>query len=341
MSIFQKFSKNNTTRFTVILFLSMAVLIIIAISSILIGSVKIPLSDFLSLITSKEVSPSTHSIIINVRLPRTLAAMLAGAALSVSGSILQNVMNNSLASPSIIGVNSGAALFALIIFSIFPYYYPLIPIAAFIGAFFTAMTVFLVALKTGASRIAIILSGVAISNILSAAIDLISLLNPDQMLSATSFMLGGFSGITLSKLIFPSFYIIGGLFLSLLFAPSLNILNLGDDIASSVGMNVKRYRFIFIAIAALLAGSAVSFSGLLGFVGLLVPHITRLIIGTDSRQITPLSAIFGSIFVIACDILVRIMFAPYEIPVGIMMSFFGGPFFLWLLINQKRGRLNA
>ncbi|MEE0880147.1 MAG: iron chelate uptake ABC transporter family permease subunit [Turicibacter sp.] len=136
-------------------------------------------------------------------------------------------------------------------------------------------------------------------------------------------------------------YIFTGLALSLLFAPSLNILNLGDELAGAVGMNVKKYRFIFIAIAALLAGSAVSFTGLLGFVGLLVPHITRMIIGTDSRHLIPLSAIFGAIFVIICDTLVRVIFAPYEIPVGIMMSFLGGPFFIWLLINQRRGRLNV
>lgn len=341
MNILLKCSTNKQTQFRVILLLSMAVLIIITISSILIGSVKIPFSDFLSFFFSKEVSRATYNIIFNVRIPRTLAAMLAGSALAVSGAILQTVMNNSLASPSIIGVNSGAALFVLIIFSLFPYYYSLIPIAAFIGAFLTAMIVFVVALKTGASRISIILTGVAISTILSAAIDLLSILNPDQMLSTTSFMLGGFTGITMSKLIFPSWYIITGLILSLLYSPSLNILNLGDEVAASVGMDIKRYRFIFIAIAALLAGSAVSFSGLLGFIGLLVPHVTRLIIGTDSRHIIPLSAIFGATFVIGCDILVRIIFAPYEIPVGIMMSFFGGPFFLWLLINQKRRRLYA
>lgn len=231
---------------------------------------------------------ANSNIILNVRIPRLIGALLAGSALSVSGTLLQSVMNNSLASPSIIGVNSGAAFFAVFIFACFPYQYELIPIAAFSGAFLTAIFVYLIALKTGASRISIILAGVAISNIISAGIDFLTLMQPDQLLGTTSFMIGGLTGLTLKKLYAPMVYIFIGLILSLLFAPSLNILNLGDELASAVGMNVKRYRFIYIAIAALLAGSAVSFAGLLGFVGLLVPHITRMIIGTDCRYLIPL-----------------------------------------------------
>lgn len=341
MNIWPTSSMNNHKKFTVLLFISLTVLIIISVLSILIGSVKIELSEFIKILMNPHQKSANSNIILNVRIPRLIGALLAGSALSVSGTLLQSVMNNSLASPSIIGVNSGAAFFAVFIFACFPYQYELIPIAAFSGAFLTAIFVYLIALKTGASRISIILAGVAISNIISAGIDFLTLMQPDQLLGTTSFMIGGLTGLTLKKLYAPMVYIFIGLILSLLFAPSLNILNLGDELASAVGMNVKRYRFIYIAIAALLAGSAVSFAGLLGFVGLLVPHITRMIIGTDCRYLIPLSAIFGSIFVILCDTLVRVIFAPYEIPIGIMMSFLGGPFFIWLLINRKRGSLNV
>lgn len=341
MNILPKSSIHNHKKFTVMLLISLTVLIMVSLLSIIIGSVKIELSDlFYVLLHPSEASPYAN-IILNVRIPRLIGALLSGSALAVSGSLLQSVMNNSLASPSIIGVNSGAAFFAVLIFACYPYQYQLIPIAAFTGAFLTAMLVYLIALKTGASRISIILAGVAISNIISAGIDFLTLMSPDQLLGTTSFMIGGLTGLTLSKLYAPMGYIFLGLILSLLFAPSLNILNLGDDLATSVGMNVKKYRFIFIVISALLAGSAVSFAGLLGFVGLLVPHITRMLIGTDSRHLIPLSAIFGAIFVTLCDTLVRVIFAPYEIPVGIMMSFLGGPFFLWLLISQKRGKINV
>lgn len=341
MNILPKYSINNQKKFIVLLWISLAILIIVSILSILIGSVKIEFSELITILINPNQKSPHANIILNVRIPRMIGALLAGSALSVSGSLLQSVMNNSLASPSIIGVNSGAAFFAVLIFACFPYQYELIPIAAFLGAFLTTMLVYLIALKTGASRISIILAGVALSNIISAGIDFFTLILPDQLLGTTSFMIGGLAGLTLNKLYAPMLYIFTGLALSLLFAPSLNILNLGDELAGAVGMNVKKYRFIFIAIAALLAGSAVSFTGLLGFVGLLVPHITRMIIGTDSRHLIPLSALFGAIFVIICDTLVRVIFAPYEIPVGIMMSFLGGPFFIWLLINQRRGRLNV
>lgn len=341
MNILLKSSINNQKKFTVMLILSLTVLILVSILSILVGSVKIEFDELLFILIHPSQTSANANIVLNVRIPRMIGALLSGSALAVSGSLLQSVMNNSLASPSIIGVNSGAAFFAVLIFSCFPYQYNLIPIAAFCGAFLTAMLVYVIALQTGASRISIILAGVAISNIISAGIDFLTIIRPDQLLGTTSFMIGGLTGLTLSKLHAPIFYIIIGLMLSLLFAPSLNILNLGDELAASVGMNVKKYRFIFIAISAVLAGSAVSFAGLLGFVGLLVPHITRLFIGTDSRHVIPLSAIFGAIFVTLCDTLVRVLFAPYEIPVGIMMSFLGGPFFIWLLISQKRGRLNA
>ncbi|MGL4337579.1 MAG: FecCD family ABC transporter permease [Turicibacter sp.] len=341
MNTFQIFLTKLKKSYKLIFILSLILLFISCMGSILLGSVKIGFFDFIQTIFSNNTSSSSYSIIFHVRIPRTMAACFAGAALAVSGCILQTVMNNALASPSIIGINSGAALCAILVFIFFPYQYQLLPLAAFIGALSSALLVYFIALKTGASRISIILSGIAISTILGAALDLISIINPDSMVGATSFMIGGFTGITMSKLTYPIIYITLGIVLSLLFAKALNILALGDEIAYSLGLKVKRYRFIFLAIAALLAGSAVSFAGLLGFVGLLVPHIVRLFIGTNNKFLIPLVAIFGASFVTLCDLLVRMLCAPYEIPVGIMMSFLGGPFFIWLLITSKRGRFNV
>ncbi len=198
------------------------------------------------------------------------------------------------------------------------------------------MLVYLIALKTGASKITIVLAGVAISSFLSAGIDVLTIIFPDSVIGASSFMIGGLAGITWSEINFIFIYVLLGIAIACLFSSHLNILSLGDEIALSLGLRVKLFRFIFIAIASLLAGSAVSFAGLLGFVGLIVPHMARFLVGNDAKILVPVSALLGSSFVILCDLLARVLFAPYEVPVGIIMSFLGGPFFIWLILKQKR-----
>lgn len=301
-------------------------------ASLRFGSQSLPFSELLS------GSGTAGAIFLYVRLPRTVAALLAGAALATAGVLIQSVLNNSMASPNVIGVNAGAAFFALLAVTLFPGTAASAP-AAFLGALLTTLFIYGLAVRAGLSRGTLILAGIAVSSILNAGVDALSLLFPDESIGSTAFMLGGFSGITLTRVLSARPYLLAGFLLALFLSAELNILQLGEESALSLGLSVKRTRFLAILAAALLAGSAVSFAGLLGFVGLLVPHMARRLIGRDNRWLIPASALLGASFVLLCDTLARILFAPYEIPVGIVMSLLGGPFFLYLLLRHKRSRI--
>ena len=269
-----------------------------------------------------------------------MAAILAGCALSLAGLVLQTVLNNALAGPSIIGVSSGAGLFTALI-TFFPAYLTLIPLAAFAGALIATLLVYFIAKKTGASRMTIVLSGAAVSSFLGAFTDTILTIKPDTAISRIGFLIGGLSGVTMDGIKLPGILIFISFVLVFIFSYDLNVLSLGDETAKSLGLNVAKFRFIFIVLSSLLAGSAISFAGLLGFIGLIVPHAARFIIGYDNRLLVPVTALLGSSFALFCDILARTIFAPYEIPVGIIMSFLGGPFFIYLLLKQRRRLIDA
>lgn len=274
---------------------------------------------------------------VHSRLPRVLGALLAGSALAVSGAILQAVLQNPLASPNIIGVNSGAGLMVLLCSAFLPAHPALLPFSAFLGALATAMVIFALAMGPGVSRITLVLTGIAISSILGSGMNCIMILYPDAYIGASTFLVGGLSGLTLKGLNFPVIYIIVGLILAMLLRRDMNIISLGTETARSLGMSVNLVRFLLIFTSAVLAGAAVSFAGLIGFVGLIVPHAIRFLIGNDNQFLVPASAFGGAAFVIICDLISRIAFAPYEIPVGILLSFIGGPFFIYLIIHNRRG----
>lgn len=277
-----------------------------------------------------------YQIIWNVRLPRTLVAALVGICLSLSGVILQGIMRNSLAGPNIIGVSSGAGLFALVVLIIFPKYYYLVPMAAFTGALTATLLVYILAWRQGSQPTRLILAGVAVSSIFSAGSNAIMTFYPEKVSGAIGFMVGGLSAITWLdfKMILP--YAILGIVVAFFLPNKLNILSLGDEVATGLGLNVEKTRFAFIILSSLLAGSAVSLVGLLGFIGLIVPHMTRLLIGSDYRYLFPGAILLGGSTLMICDTLSRVLFAPMEIPVGIIMSVIGGPFFLYIL-NRKEG----
>jgi iron complex transport system permease protein len=345
MSILQKYysrvnlSKNSKSyNITVIAFLTIILLVGVFLS-ISIGSAKISLSAIISAMMQRDHSSDIYRIISYVRIPRTAAAVLVGCALSVSGAILQSVLNNSLASPSIIGVNSGAGLFFVLTAAFFPTSIYLSTIAAFAGAILAVFLVYFIAKKTGASRMAIVLSGVAVSSFIGAITDTILTLKPDTLIARAAFIIGGFSGVTMDRVAFAGLLIIFAFIIALILSYDMNVLALGDESARSLGLDVVSIRFFSLTIAAVLAGSAISFAGLIGFVGLIVPHASRFLVGHDNRILLPVSALIGSIFTLLCDLLARVLFAPYEIPVGIIMSFLGGPFFIYLLIKRRRGQL--
>lgn len=284
-----------------------------------------------------EKDTVNHQIIWNIRLPRTLVAGLVGICLSLSGSILQGVMRNPLAAPNIIGVSSGAGLMAFMIYIVFPEYYYLVPLGAFVGALLSTLLIYVLAWRNGVQPMRLVLAGVAVSSLLGAGISTLMTFFPDRVPGVIGFMVGGLSTRTWPhfNMLWP--YALLGMILTFIFPKRLNILMLGDEIATGLGLNVERTRLLFIVFASLLAASAVSVVGLLGFVGLIVPHTARLIIGSDYRYLFPATAILGASTVMACDTLARIIFDPVEIPVGIVMAMLGGPFFLYLLRERRFG----
>lgn len=280
------------------------------------------------------------NIVLYVRLPRTCGGLLAGGALAVSGAIIQGVLANPLAAPHIIGVNAGAGLLVVLCCAVLPLSTAALPVAAFCGAFLGVMLVLLIAERAGAARITLVLAGVAMSSIFSAGIDALITLFPDALNGYSDFRIGGFANLTMARLT-PAFWVIAGcLALVLLLGNELDVLMLGAETAHSLGLPVRRVRVGMLALAAALAGAAVSFSGLLGFVGLIVPHMMRRLVGEESRRLIPACALGGATLLTLCDVAARTLFAPFELPVGIVLSLAGGPFFIWLLLRQRGGRLH-
>ncbi len=278
-------------------------------------------------------------ILCFVRLPRTAAAVLAGAALGVAGALIQSVLNNAMASPNVIGVNAGAGLGALLAASLVPGAAALLPGAAFAGALAAALFIWMLAAVAGLSRTTLILAGVTVSSILTACMNTLKLLFPDVAVGSMAFLLGTLSGVTTAQVQRALPWLAAGFVLAALLAADLNVLQLGEDMAAGLGLPVARVRFAALLTAALLAGAAVSFAGLLGFVGLLAPHIARRLVGGDNRRLLPVTALASADLMLLCDVAARVLFAPFELPVGVLLSLVGGPFFLFLLLRRKRSRL--
>ena len=298
------------------------------------GAVQVGVSEIVEALIFEEITPNKQ-IIWNVRFPRTVAAILVGVALSLSGAILQGVMRNPLAGPNIIGVSAGGGFFGLLIMIIFPNYFFLVPVGAFIGALLATTIIYFLAWKDGVMPSRLILAGVAISSIFGAGNNALMIFYPERVSGVLGFMVGGLSAITWKdvNMVYP--FILMGVAASLVLPGRLNILLLGDEVATCLGMRVERTRLFAIVISSLLAGAAVSVVGMLGFVGLMVPHITRLFLGSDYRYLIPGSMLMGGTILLLCDTIARVLFAPMEIPVGIIMSALGAPFFLYLLRKGK------
>ena len=270
------------------------------------------------------------------RLPRTVGCLLAGAALSTAGCVIQNVLCNPLASPNIIGVNSGAGLAVTVCGALGFLSGWTLAGAAFLGAFLAVMAVSLAARIAGASRTTVILAGVAVNATLGAVSDTVTSLYPDAAVFGGDFRVGGFGAVVSARLIPAGALILLALGAVMLLSNELEVLSLGEETAQSLGLNARRMRMVFLALAAVLCGGAVSFAGLLGFVGLIVPHAVRRLAGSECRKLLPLCALWGAAFVTVCDLTSRLIFRPRELPVGILLSALGGPFFLYML--SKKGK---
>ena len=326
--------KKNRTKVLIIIF-SGVFLGVLAILSMRFGSVSFTYREIIDTIFGGGTNLS-QNIIMNVRLPRVITAILVGANLAVSGTLLQAVMQNPLADPGITGVNSGASLVAIFIMMLFPGYTFLVPIAAFGGGLLACMMVYLLAWKNGIKPMRIILAGVAVNAILGSGTALLSVLYSDRIQGVISWMNGSLVGKSWTDISSLAVYSFIGLTASFFCIRYANALQLGDKMAANVGVNTNVYRMLLSLTAVFLAGVSVAITGPIGFVGLAVPHISRLIVGSDHKYLLPSSIFFGSIMVLLGDTFARTVASPIELPVGLIMAVVGAPFFLYLLRRGAR-----
>ena len=308
---------------------------------VLIGSTRLNIWVALSeLIHGNADSPEAR-ILIYVRLPRVIATLACGMALAVSGAVIQGVLANRLASPSIIGVNAGAGLAVTLCSALGLVGGWQLSLLSFVGAFATVMLVSIGANRWRASRGTVILMGVALNALLGAVADTITTFFPEVSVQSLDFKIGDFSAVTYSKAIPAAVLILIAIFILITLSNDLNVLTLGDETAKGLGVNTSVMRVVFLLLSALLAGAAVSVCGLVSFVGLLVPHAVRKSVTSEPKHLITLCSLVGAGFVTLCDTLARVVFAPYELPVGIIMALLGAPFFIFILIREKGGHPDA
>lgn len=340
--------KNKKYFFIIISFIIS--LIIIMVFAVTIGPANVSFSQAINIIGNRipllnnftdvsNIIGNQETIILNVRLPRIILAALTGMALAAVGTTFQGLLKNPMADPYIIGVSSGAALGASIAIvtgvSVSLGYF-MVPFAAFGGALISIFTVYNIA-RIG-NKIPVynlLLSGVALSAFLSALTSLLMILNSNETTQILYWMLGSFTGKTWEhvRIAFPLISI--GIFSLYFFSRELNLLLFGESTAQNLGINVERVKKILLVIGSFTVASAVAVSGTIGFVGLIVPHSMRLIVGSDHKILIPVASLAGGIFMVFTDTIARTVLSPGEIPVGIITALFGGPFFIYLLKNKK------
>jgi iron complex transport system permease protein len=319
---------------------SLLFLLIALLLSLAIGSVFIPPSELWRVVSGMSTSDTFRTILLDIRLPRTVLIVLVGAALGGSGAAYQGLFRNPLADPYLIGVASGAGLGAILAMSIRWPYTTLglfaVPLAAFIASLLTVYIVYTMAHIGGSVPTTnLILAGVAVSSFAVSLTSFLMLRSTGEVRRAIGWLLGGVSLVSWDATLALIPYLAIGLLTLILGGYALNLLQFGDDQATQMGLNVQRAKFMIIVAASLVTAAAVSFAGIIGFVGLIVPHIVRIWWGVDYRRLIPLSILGGASVLLVADILARIVLAPQELPVGIVTALAGAPFFLWVLRRSK------
>ncbi|MBL8090581.1 MAG: iron ABC transporter permease [Anaerolineales bacterium] len=314
-------------------------LIIAVIVSLAIGSVFLPLQDIFAVIQGSGSDLATN-ILWKIRLPRTVLVALTGMALGGSGAAYQGLFRNPLADPFLIGISSGAGLGAVLAMSIDWTYSSwglmAIPLAAFISALLTVAVVYFLARVGQTTPITnLILSGVAVSAFATSLMSFLMLRSDGELRRAMSWLMGGSTQLGWEFILVILPYLLIGLGILVISGHTLNLLQFGDEQAQQLGLNVSRSKTIILIMASMATAAAVAFAGIIGFVGLIVPHVMRLWFGSDYRRLVPLSIIGGATALLFSDVIARVLLAPQEIPVGIITSLAGAPFFLWVLRRSK------
>jgi iron complex transport system permease protein len=322
-------------------------LILAVLVAVAVGAVWIPPSATLRLLAWKagltgrpDVGRATEVILFQLRLPRVLLAGVVGLALAVSGLLFQGLFRNPLADPAIIGVSSGAALGAIGVIVIggagaFGGYG--VPLAAFVGALLTAFLVYRLARIGPAVHVAtLLLAGIAVAAVISSAMSLVMSFSGEQVRNIYFWLLGGLGARGWTSLEIVSPIIAAGVVATVLLVHEMNLVSLGEERAAQLGVEVDRFKLTAVALGALLAGAAVSVSGVIGFVGLMTPHVLRLVVGSDHRRLLPAVVLAGPTFLILADLTARTVLSPEELPIGAVTALVGGPFFLYLLRRERR-----
>ena len=298
------------------------------------------LLDHAGIRTGIAVQPQQDAVLWSIRLPRIVLAALVGGGLALAGAVLQGIFRNPLADPSLVGVSSGAALAAVaaIVFGVAPLGLAGLPVAAFLGGMIAMFAVYRFARQGGRTEVVtLILAGVAISAICGAGTGMLIFMADDRQLRTIVFWsLGSMGGATWRSVLAVLPFIGVGLLLLPRWGRALNLLALGEREARHLGVETERTRFFLIVLAALVTGAAVAVAGIVSFVGLVVPHIIRLIAGPDHRTLLPASALGGAALLLLADLAARTVAVPRELPLGVVTALAGGPFFLWILHRTRR-----
>lgn len=286
--------------------------------------------------------PRDVTIVAGLRMPRVLAAALVGASLAVCGVVMQGLFRNPMASPEILGITAGGSLGAVaaITSGLFASSTLVLPAATAVGAFGAAAVIYLLASLRGAtSLLFIVIAGMAVSSLANGLVSAMLLFSKQYEVSAYLFWtMGGLEGSSWERIRLAAPALVPGVIVLALFARDLNLLALGEEGARALGMNAEAVKKVLLGISALVTGVAISVSGPVGFIGLLVPHLLRLLVGPDHRLLLPAAALGGALFLVLCDLAGRIVAPPFEIRVGIITAVLGSPYLLWLIIRSQRAR---
>lgn len=338
-------TRRRRLRWTPLL-LSLLALVLVAIIATGIGSVAIAPAQVLSAVwhgLTGNLQSSIDTIIWQIRLPRVLLAGLVGASLALAGVAFQGIFRNPLADPYLLGVASGAGFGATLVLAFsasVPFLARLgVPLAAFASALITVVLVMMLA-KQGSrvSIVSLILAGVVVGSSLTAATSFVMLAAREQAAGILAWLLGSFGFASWDNIFSVLPLMLLAAVITMLSARALNLMQLGEEGAAQLGLPVEAFKYSLLAVATLATAAAVSVAGIIGFVGLMIPHAVRLAFGPDHRTLAPLAALWGALFMMLADLLARTLIAPAELPVGVITALVGGPFFLYLLRRSKGGR---
>ena len=323
-----------------------AILVVLSVVSIGVGAVEIAPRQVVAIIGNHAglnidvaYTEQQDAVVWSIRFPRVLLGILVGASLAASGAALQGLFRNPLADPGLIGVSSGAALGAVIALGLGINWFGLVttPIFAFVGGFVTAMLAYGIARHNGRTEVVtLVLAGIALNTFAGAGTSLVTFVANDAQLRAIIFWsLGSLGSATWQNLGTAAPFILIGLIASLRWGGPLNLLTLGEREARHLGLETERFRFLVIFFTSLMTGASVAAAGIIGFVGLIIPHVMRMICGPDHRVLVPASALGGAILLVSADMVARTIVAPLELPLGVLTALIGGPFLLFLMLRAR------